>query len=343
MTRSFATPLVRLPLSICLALALALAACSSTPDANQPSGDASHGAGGHEATAPLSNAHPPNPDLDKGKDLVTAQKFDDAAPVLEKALATDPKSGEAAFYLGVAYEGLNRKPDAEAKYKLALQNDANLVEAATNLAAMYLDDPARAGEAIPLLEHALKVDPGNAKLLQNIGYAYGLKNDPTKASVAYEAALKIEDTAQLRFAYGSMLFDNKKLDEAVPQLDKAAAGITDVPTLATIARMMGSAKAFDKCVKLLDKAIAAKGDQSEFWVRRGTCKHELKDEKGAGDDFRGALKIDPKFAPAHYYLGMSLLAQKKKAEAKAELKKAYDLDKESPIGKLAKQRLDETK
>lgn len=324
--------------ALCLAFGLGAAACGpTTPDPATP----------NSSDPPLIDSSTPqagpkpNADLDQGVALVKAEKFDQAIAPLEKALATDPKNGDAAFYLGLCYEQVKRKPDAEAKYKLALQNDPKLVEASQNLAALYLDDPPRPDQAIAVLESALKIESDNSRLLQNLGFAYGLKGDVDKASKAYTAALAKEDTAALHFAFGSMLFDAKKLPEAVAELNKAAAGITDVPTLATMARMMGAAKSFDGCVKLLDKAIAAKGDAAEFWVRRGTCKHELKDETGAGGDFRGALKIDPKFAPAHYYLGMSLLAQKKNKEAKAELKKAYDLDKDSGIGKLAKQKLDE--
>ncbi len=330
--------------ALCLALVLGAAACSSTPEPTLE---------GHEALPPLGSSDPgptgsgptgapkANPDLDQGIALVKSEKFEQAIAPLEKALTVDPKSGDAAFYLGLSYEQVKKKPEAEAKYKLALENDPKLVEAAQNLAALYLDEPARPDQAIVVLESALKSDSHNSRLLQNLGFAYGLKGDVEKASKAYSAALVSEDTPALHFAYGSMLFDAKKLPEAVVELNKAAAGIKDVPTLATIARMMGNAKSFDSCVKLLDKAIAQKADAAEFWVRRGTCKHELKDEPGASDDFRGALKIDPKFAPAHYYLGMSLFAQKKTKDAKAELKKAYEIDKTSPIGKLAKQKLDE--
>ncbi len=330
----------RFGLAAPIALAFALAACSSTPEAH----DASHDPPPLDSATPGPVAPPKaNPDLDAGVALVKAEKFDQAIPSLEKALAADPKSGDAAFYLGLSYEQVKKKPEAEAKYKLALENDPKLVEAAQNLAAMYLDDPARPDMAIPVLESALQVEPANSRLLQNLGYAYGLKGDVDRASKAYTAAIAKEDTAALHFALGTLFFDAKRYPEAVVELNKAAAGISDVPTLATIARMMGTAKSFGDCVKLLDKAIAGKKDAAEFWVRRGTCKHELKDEQGAGDDFRGAIKIDPKFGPAHYYLAMSLLAQKKKAEARAELKKALEIEKDSPLGKLAKQRLAELK
>jgi tetratricopeptide (TPR) repeat protein len=123
-------------------------------------------------------------------------------------------------------------------------------------------------------------------------------------------------------------------------LVKAAEGIDDAPTLATIGRMLGPGKAFAECVKVLDKAIGLKKDAAEFYVRRGVCKHELDQEKDAGADFEAAIKIDPNFQAAHYYLAQSLFAQGNGIRAKQELKKAYDLGKDTPIGKQAKEMLD---
>jgi Flp pilus assembly protein TadD len=324
-----------------LAFAGALSACSNTPP---PENDPPLGTESASATssAPV-EAPKANPDLDKGRGFIEAGKFADAIAPLEKAVATHPKSAEAAYYLGLAYDQTGKKPEAEAKYKAAIALKPDLVEALQNLAAIYLEEPPRPDDAIPLLRAALKSDPTSARTLANMGYAFGLKKDVDKATTAYEASLKAEDAPAVRYAYGAMLLENGKQKEAVAQLAKAADATEDLATVASIARLMGKAEAFDQCVRLLDKVVAKKPDSAELLVRRGTCKHETKDEKGASDDFRGALKIDAKFQPAHYYLAMSLLAQKNKAEGKAELKKAYELDKESPVGKLAKKKLDELK
>lgn len=320
-------------------LAVAALACSSTPPATQPDPDPPLG-DDPEAVAPASSA-----EVEQAIGHVRAERFADAIPLLEKAIAANAKNAQAHYYLGVSLEGTGKKAEAEAHYKEALAADPALVEAAQNLAAIQLDEPPRPKEAIAVLEAALKKSPGHPKLLHNLGYARSLDGDVDGAVKAYEQVIAREDGPAVRFALGTLLFDARKFDAAVPHLRKAAeASGDDIATLATIARMMGHAKAFGDCVKLLDQVIAKKADPAaiggaEPWVRRGLCKHELADEPGATRDFEGAIKVDPKFAAAHYYLGVSLATQGKKAEARKALKQASELGKGTPIGKLADDKL----
>jgi len=312
-------------------------ACSSTP---KPVDDQLR------ADPPLTSAQPSaakgNPDLDRGVAFLKNDKFADAVPHLKKALEAEPKSAEAAFYLGVAIEQTGGdKAEVEKLYKQALAFNPKLVDAAQNLAAMYLDEPPRPDDAIPVLQKALSHAPGDPKLLTNLGYAYSLKKDVEKAQNAYEQALAKEDTPQLRFALGTALFENKKAEAAVPHLLKAAAAMNDdAASLATIAAMLGPGKAFSDCVRLLDRALTLKPGVPELLVRRGVCQHELKKEREAAKDFEAAIKVDAKYQPAHYYLGLSLLAQKNKPGGRNALKKAVALGKDTPIGKRAQQELD---
>jgi Flp pilus assembly protein TadD len=137
-----------------------------------------------------------------------------------------------------------------------------------------------------------------------------------------------------------MLFEHKQMDRAAVELKKALPGVKqDAPTLATIGRMLGGTHAFAECVSAFDRAIKVKGDAAEFWVRRGTCRHELNDEPGAQADYEKAIALDPNFAAAHYYLGLSFVAQKKALAGARELEKAEKLGKGTPIEKLAHDKL----
>jgi tetratricopeptide (TPR) repeat protein len=320
---------------VALGAALTVAGCASAPAQVDPPLDSDPPL---DATPQATKA---NPDLDRGESFVKQGKFEEALPHLKAALEADPKSAPAAFYLGLATEQTKGdRAEVERLYKQALALDPKLSEASQNLAAMYLDAPARPDEAIAVLEKALSSAPDDAPLLANLGFAYGLKGDPDKAASAYERSLKKEDAVQTRLAYGMMLFEAKRAEAAVPQLLKAAAGLNDdAASLATIARMLGPGKAFDDCVRLLDRAITLKPGVAELLVRRGICKHELAKEKDATTDYEAALKADPKFQAAHYYLGMSLIAQGNKQKGRAELKKAVELGKDTPIGKQAQEKL----
>jgi tetratricopeptide (TPR) repeat protein len=137
-----------------------------------------------------------------------------------------------------------------------------------------------------------------------------------------------------------MLVEAKQPEKAAEHLKSALAGTRDdAPMLATLGRMLAFTKAFRECVDAFDRAIKLKSTDPEWFVRRGTCRHELKDEGGAKADYQAAIKVNPDFAPAHYYLGLSLLAEKNRTAAIAELQTAAKLGGDSPIGKSAKERL----
>jgi Flp pilus assembly protein TadD len=284
-------------------------------------------------------------DLSRGIAYIKSEKFADAKPHLEKALEKNPKNAEAAYYLAVAKEKTGDRPGAEQDYKRALAIDPKFAEASENLAALYLDDPARPDQAIALLKEALQKSPDSARLLQNLAYAYGLKKDYDGAGKYYEAAIaKGGESAIIRFAYGSLLVEAKQPDKASVQLKKALEGAGDDPAmLATIGRMLAYTKDFGDCVRAFDRAIKLKSDEAELFVRRGTCRHELKDEAGAKGDYEAAIKANKDYAAAHYYLGLSMLADKKKANALTELEQAAKLGEGTPIGKAAQEKLSSLK
>jgi Flp pilus assembly protein TadD len=280
-------------------------------------------------------------ELQRGVAFIKNDKFDEAKKHLELSMQSHP-TAEAAFYLGVAREKTNDRPGAEASYKEALKLDGRFAEAAANLAALYLDEPPRPDDAIRVLKEATSRVPGDARLLTNLAYAYGLKGDVENASKQYEAALAKGEDAQIRFAYGTMLFEAKEPEKAAVELRKALAGAKDdPPLLVTLGRMLGATKAYGDCVSAFDRALKLKATDPEWLVRRGTCRHELKDEAGAQADFAQAIKVDPQFAAAHYYLGLSLLSEKKRLNGTKELEQASKLGAGTPIGKSAKDKLAE--
>lgn len=321
--------------------ALALGGCSGTQNKpGQESLDADPPAGSVDPEA----AGKADADLARGIAFVKNEKYADAKPHLERAVEQHPKNAEAAYYLGVSRERTDDRAGAEAAYKKALAADPGFAEAAQNLAALYLDDPPRPDEAIAVLKTALEKTKGSPALLENLAYAYGLKGDVDAASRAYEEAIAKADSPRLRFAYGSMLVEAKQGDKAADHLRKALDGTKDdAPMLGTLGRLLAFSKAYGDCVKALDRAIKLKPAEPEWLVRRGTCKHELKDELGARADYEGAIKAKEDFAAAHYYLGLSLHGDKKLQTATQELEKAVKYGGDSAIGKAAKEKLDSIK
>jgi tetratricopeptide (TPR) repeat protein len=269
---------------------------------------------------------------------VKNEKFADAKEHFQKAIAVKP-SAAAWTYLAIADEKTGDRQGAIAAYKSALGLDPAFVEAAQNLAAIYLDDPARPDDAIAVLKPAI-AKSGDPQLLQNLGYAYGLKGDLDAANKAYEASLAKGEDAQARYAWGMLLVKNKQQDRAAAQLKKTVDGAgADVELLVLAGVALDGVGAPGDCVRAFDKALKIKATNPDWFVRRGRCKHALEDEAGASADFEAAIKVDASFAPAHLYLGVSAIAQNNRLKASLELAKAEKLGGDGPVGKVAHQKL----
>lgn len=305
-----------------LVAALLVTACSGT----QTTAGTGDGPAGTSTIEPLTEG---DPDVAQARGLIEQQKHAEAIPLLERALAKDPKDAEVEGMLGLAYDATGKFPEAEKHYKAALALDPKLSRVLQNLGALYISmDPPKAKEAVDLLRRAYEAEPNNVDAIRNLALAYSMLEEFDKSAKAYDAALKLSDDGAIHYEYGTMLLVAKKIPEGVAELKIAAAKTDDPVVLASIANTFGIAKSFDLCVSTLDKVIAKK-PEAKLLMGRGQCKHELKQEKEANADFQEAAKLDPKSAQAQFYLGMSLIELKKTDEAKAALQKVCELDAES--------------
>ncbi|HVU01851.1 MAG TPA: tetratricopeptide repeat protein [Polyangiaceae bacterium] len=317
----------------------ALVACGGsepppqTADNPPPLDDDDAPSGGGAAAQPSSGK------VKEGMDAIQAGDFAKAKTVLTEATQANPKDPQAAFYLGVADEGLGDGKTAAEDYRKALSLDPKLAEASTNLSGVLLDLEDAKG-ALEAAEAGLKVAPKSPSLLRNRAVALdatGSKDAPAAFKAALAAAPK---DGEVRYLYGESLARSGDEAGAVKELMPLTES-DDVAVLASTGRLLGKLKAFDGCVRALDRAVSKK-DVAELRVQRGICKHGKKDDKAAEADFVAATTADPKYAPAHYYLGQQKLADGDKKAAKAELQKAAELDT-GALGQAAKKALSEIK
>jgi Tfp pilus assembly protein PilF len=276
-----------------------------------------------------------NETVKQGRDFIQAEKFEDAKKVLSDARAKDPKDPQAAYYLGVALQGLGDAKGAEKEYKAALELDAKLTEASVNLSGLLLEANDAAG-ALTVVDGALKTAPKQPDLLLNRAVALEATGKKAEALTAYGAAAQARpDDPMLRAAYGGLLSEAGKGKEAVVEL-KAAMATDDPALLVSIASIFTKENAFDECIQAAEKALAKKKVPAVL-VRRGICKDGKKDDKGAVADYEAALAMDANFAPAHYFFGLNLAAKDKK-RALEHLDKAASAAGDKGIGPDAKKR-----
>jgi Tfp pilus assembly protein PilF len=320
------------PFVLILLGTLALAACGGSPP---PPAEA--------PPPPLDGPAPSAPAADQtekassakvaqGIDAIKAQDFEKAKSLLTAARAEAPKDPQAAFYLGVALEGLSDTAGATSSYKDALALDPKLTEASVNLSALLLDAKDAAG-ALSVAEGGLKTTPKQPDLLLNRALALEATGKKDEALKAYgAAAAAAPDNVDLHIAYAELLTAAKDDKTALEQL-RAVSSTEDPKELAKLSQKFGRLHAFADCIAALDKAIKAT-DTPDLHVRRAVCRHEQKDDAGAVSDYEAALKLDDKFAPAHYYFAQHICPTDKKKAAE-HFKKAADLGGDSDLGKHA--------
>ncbi len=321
-------------------LAFAVGACgggtpAKGPDDTPPPLDGD----GNGTAAPVAPAS--SPKVKQGMEAIQAKDFQKAKELLSAAETEAPNDPQASFYLGVALEGLGDTNGAKEKYKKALSLDPKLSEASVNLSAILLDANDAKG-ALEVVQAGLKAAPAHPGLLMNRALALEATGDKAGAVDAYAAAVKAQpDNLEARYAYAELLSDAGKNDQAVSELKKLV-NADDPKLLEAAANLFGKLNDYADCVGILDKAIQKK-PAPDLHTRRGVCRHGMKDDAGAKSDFEAALKLDPNFAPAHYYLGMHYKAAGKTKEAEAELEQAVKSGGDHGVGAAAKKALDELK
>lgn len=322
------------------ALVISAVACGGTPkpppdtelDADPPLGDQV----GIEQGAAQNDYQRAVAYIDNGK-------WDEAKVLLKKVLSTTPNNADAHAYLGFVMEQLQDPAAAETAYKEALAANPGQVMAAQNLSGMFLSaKPARTDEALKVLETALKTAPNEVGLLQNLGHARAAKGDVAGSAKAFQAAIAKSDSLELRFAIANVYFDAKQFENAVPHAKKILTMAKDDPkAFASAGFMLEYGGAFAECVTAFDKALALQSKEADWLLRRGRCKDRLGNEDAAVDDFNAAIRLKADFAAAYYHLGLIQHNQQKLQSAEFSFGKAIEYGKNTKIGKLATEKLNE--
>ncbi len=318
---------------------LSQVACGgSAPPAEEPPPpplDTEDSSGAGQVAAASSSA------VQKGIDAIQAQDFEKAKQILQDAHDENPADAQAAYYLGVAQENTGDVDGAMQSYKQALESDAKLTEASVNLSAILLDRGDYAG-ALEVAEKGLVGSPKHGLLLTNKAIALAGAGKKAEALKAYARAVAATpDNLELRYEYAQALAADGQKEKAVEQLREVVTS-TEPAVVGAGADLLGQLHEYSECIAGFDRALKAKPDPY-LYVRRGVCRHGMKDDAGALQDYQAALDLDANFGPAHYYLGRHYLAAGKKREAREELQKAAQAGAGTPLEAAAKKALGEAR
>ena len=118
-------------------------------------------------------------------------RYEEAIPIYQGILASDPSHVTTCINLGVCHNALKQYPAAISNYERALQCDldqSNLAVIYYNLANVY-HDIGDNRTALPLYKQAIELAPNNAVMLNNLGICLQEQNLVTESIDVYRAAI----------------------------------------------------------------------------------------------------------------------------------------------------------
>ena len=136
--------------------------------------------------------------LDKGKELYLKDQDAEAVLALQEAVRLDPDLAEAHFRLGLGYESLGKRDEAEAEYKKAVEaykkyfeeND-NDAEAHYALGQTYAN-LGQYSEAIREYREATKLKEDDPDMFYDLGVAHTKLAQYDAAAAAFSKSLEID-------------------------------------------------------------------------------------------------------------------------------------------------------
>jgi arylsulfatase A-like enzyme/predicted Zn-dependent protease len=260
-------------------------------------------------------------------ELVTADKYAEAVPLLESALAEEPGIPQALLVLSTCYTELGRRSEAKSLLDALLKDDPENVQGLISLANVLLDE-GNDDDVIALCKQALSVDERNTQALQIMGEIYMGRLDFAQALPYIEQAADVQTkNDRSRFNLAACLIGLKQHDRAEPVLHLVIETSPKWPlahfNLGLLYEEQGK----------LEEAKAAYASEVETYPNEfkarfnlGKILFKLGDRAGSLAEMREVVRIAPKLAEGHLFLARGLLYEDVPiAEVKASVDKGLAL------------------
>jgi tetratricopeptide (TPR) repeat protein len=159
-------------------------------------------------------------------DTYASQKrYDDAIKIVEQAETAFGESDEFTLRLTTFYEQAGRVADAERQLRRMIERDPLDANALNYLGYMLADRTDRYGEAVELIERALRVEPDNPAYLDSLGWALFKQGKVEQAlDPLARAAAAVPANSVIQDHYGDALARQGKWTEAIAVWERALAG-----------------------------------------------------------------------------------------------------------------------
>jgi Tfp pilus assembly protein PilF len=293
--------------------------------------------------APVSTSQPAIAAFNAGVAALKAKDEPTAEAKFKDAVADDPKFRQAWEALSTVQLDLGRNQEAAeaAEKAMALGSTEPAVLTARWQAYRNLKDDAKAAEARKDLERIGR-QTEEAKKFHNEGVALSKAGDFAGAFAKYQEALTLDPNLQVaQLGLATAAFKIGKYAEA----DAAAESVLKAdPKNEAAIRLR-----YNACLSLGDKARLADAlmglaavepvKARDGLLRLAFEAYDANDMVLSKQRFNEALKIDPNFPQAHYYLGLINVGLGISAEAKTHFERFLELAPNDPEANSAREAL----
>jgi len=185
-------------------------------------------------------------------------------------------------------------------------------------------------EAVPLYRKALALNPGLPGVRMNLGLALFKDEDFKQAIPVFLPLLKSQpadaaEAKRLTILIGMAHYGLGEYAQAIPSLKKASADdAQNLPLRLALAHSCLWAKQYPCVLDTYHEILMLNAESAEADMLAGEALDEMKDTPGAIQQFRAAVKADPKAPSVHFGLGYLLWIQKQYDEAMSEFQAELD-------------------
>lgn len=293
-----------------------------------------------------SERHPATELVARGEKHLIAEDAGLAHEAFEAALKENPNDPRALLDLGLVLEMQGEKARAESMYRRALERDPEFPQALNNL-GLLLRTQGRLPEAIRSFERALEEDGRFVEAQVNLALTLEQQGELGGARVAYARAIELlPRDALVRANYGQLLLEFGERGEAEVELRRALSLAEEDPAvLLTIGNGLRRAGASEPAVRAMRRAIAARkeGPTPALLAELSLAERAAGDREASEKTLEQALKLDPRYALAHYLVAGLLASRGAYRDAAKHYERYLALEPRGPHATKAKQHLSEVR
>jgi tetratricopeptide (TPR) repeat protein len=231
----------------------------------------------------------------------------------------------------IALEQQGRSAEAEAAWQAFAKAEPGSAEAYAHLGFLEARQE-RYKEAVPLYRKALVLDPAMPGLKMNLGLALFKSGALKEAIQIFTPLLKSEpasspEALRLTTLIGIAHYGLGEYSASVPDLKVATASDPkNLPFRLMLAQSCLATKQYPCVLDVYHEILLLNAESAEADILAGEALDEMQDHTQATQQFRAAVKADPKAPNAHFGLGYLLWTQMQYEEAAENFKAELEID-----------------